>query len=146
VARRRAWPSPSAVSMAGEISCWPASSPVLCFVRGRRKGSCSFVQPGKRKRPLGPTLHVISTAPRFLLAVRLEKKTNWAPLQALHARTKVVACDTILPSHGFSAAMISLTLSVATYRPIKPCHIIFNPRLIKYALSFHVQFISFQSC
>jgi hypothetical protein len=71
VARRRARPSPGAVSMAGEISCWPASSPsVRLCVRPWKKKRQLFVRAKTREkgnRPWDPPCMRFPPAHVFLL-------------------------------------------------------------------------------
>jgi hypothetical protein len=151
--------------MAGEISCWLVSSPsVFCFVISSVEEEMAVVRSCKtreKKTVLGTHLACDFHPPTSSSCRTFG--TNLGPTACTACRIKAIGCGTlsllhtiseskIVPhiTYGFSVAMIPAmipaTLLMATYRPIKSCHITFNPRLIKYVLSFHVQFIPFQSC
>jgi hypothetical protein len=158
VARRRARPSPGAISMAGEISCWPASSPsVRLCVRPWKKKRQLFVRakPGKKETVLGcmrfPPAHV------FLLPCFWNKPEP----HRMHDMQNQSHCM----RHNFFTPYDQRKQNSITHNPRIFCghdprnpphgnlstneivpHYFFNPRLIKYALSFHVQFILFESC
>jgi hypothetical protein len=90
----------------------PSLSPPMsfsAFSQGRRKAPMQlFVRATREKKTaIGAHLACDFHCPTFSPCRAFGKKRpTRPPPHALHARTKAVACGTILPSHGSSASML----------------------------------------